>query len=508
MYYNTGRRPLSAVQRQRKHSVSQATESTVNDETSDSGVRRRLSAIVNNQFNHFTDFLTERGDIDLHIHELTKEEIEKDRRFIGSTLIETFHIYRPFIQKVLRFFLFYTIGILVYGNLEGWLFRDSVYFITQTISTLGYGNISPKTNAGKTFSIFYIFAGILLTFSVIGDITSTIVMTMRDRYNQNGNQKVKRMNRLQVIVRSILNCLMWIVILFLVNLFGAMVFALNENWSFLDAFYFATYTSTSVGYGDLTLSKKSSVWFNVFYILIAISITAVAFEKIASFKRHLDEAELKQILDAIEPSKALIEAIGKGVKQEVTAPEYVLHMLQLSGKIDPTDIEPWLNKFREFDLDRDEILSMKDIHSYEQMLKRGQLKKAKLYRPHRQRSIVEQITTETKDVLLETLQLKKSVDEIDYNQSPAAIELSNNPASNVTVSPIQQARLLRRASDLNRQTIAENMKSVVIKEDEAVERSNKSPQRKRPTIATQSIPNRVFSSNHSNEDDSLKFTNV
>jgi potassium channel subfamily K len=471
MYYNSVRRPLSSnLSRSRKPSVTSANEGVDESTNGDNGVRRRFSAIVNHQIHHFTDFLTERDQIDLNIHEKTQEDIEHNRRFIGSTFLETVRINRPWMQKVLRFFMFYTIGIVVYGKLEDWTFRDSVYFITQTISTLGYGNISPHSSAARLFSIFYIFVGILLTFSVIGDVASTIVVRMRDNY---GNQKLKRMNRLQVVVRSVLNCLMWIVILFLVNIIGAAVFSLNEGWSFLDALYFATYTSTSVGYGDLTLTKTSSVWFNIFYILIAIAITAVAFEKISSFTRHLDEAELKQVLDAIEPSKMLIDAIGKGSgKQEISQSEYILHMLQLSGKIDPRDLDPWIEKFKEFDLDRDGILSMKDIHSYEQMLKRGQLKKAKLYRPHRQRSIVEQITTETKDVLLETLKLKKSAD-VEESNKPVSIELSSNPA----VSPIQQARILRRASDLNRQTITENAKNFVIEENE--EEGHKSQKRQK-----------------------------
>ncbi len=478
MYYNTGRRPVSALQqRSRKYSISQnATDQSDIESNENNGVRRRLSAIVNNKIHHFTDFLTERVDIDLNIHELTDEQLQNDRKFIGSSLLETLYINRPWMQKVLRFFLFYVIGVLVYENIEGWTFRDSVYFITQTISTLGYGNISPKTSEGKVFSIFYIFSGILLTFSVIGDVTTMVVVSMRDRYNK---KKLKRLNRLQVIVRSVLNCLMWIFILFLVNIFGAMVFSLNEGWSFLDGFFFSTYTSTSVGYGDLLLSKPSSIWFNIFYILIAISITAVAFEKIASFKRHLDEAELQQILDAIEPSKELIDAVSRGTKSEVTSAQYILHMLQLAGKIDQSDIEPWMEKFKEFDLDRDEVLSMKDVQSYEQMLKRGQLKKAKVYRPHRQRSIVEQITAETKDVLLETLQLKHSNDEVDQHQSSTSIELPSNP--------LQQARLLRRASDMNRQTIAENMKNIIEEDTKIMQPSDSvenkracSPDRKRP----------------------------
>lgn len=47
----------------------------------------------------------------------------------------------------------------------GWL--DAFYFSTITLTTVGYGDITPQTNAGKLFDIFYIILGIgiLATFA-------------------------------------------------------------------------------------------------------------------------------------------------------------------------------------------------------------------------------------------------------------------------------------------------------------------------------------------------------
>jgi uncharacterized membrane protein (UPF0182 family) len=47
-----------------------------------------------------------------------------------------------------------------YWLAEGWSPLDSVYFSVTTIATVGYGDLAPKTAAGKIFTIFYIFAGI------------------------------------------------------------------------------------------------------------------------------------------------------------------------------------------------------------------------------------------------------------------------------------------------------------------------------------------------------------
>ena len=40
-------------------------------------------------------------------------------------------------------------GTLFYRNVEGWSWVDALYFSTTTISTVGFGDLSPKTDMGK-----------------------------------------------------------------------------------------------------------------------------------------------------------------------------------------------------------------------------------------------------------------------------------------------------------------------------------------------------------------------
>tara|TARA_B100000497_G_C7579793_1_gene349100 strand:- start:396 stop:713 length:318 start_codon:yes stop_codon:yes gene_type:complete len=59
-----------------------------------------------------------------------------------------------------------SIGTLTYHILEGWSWIDSLYFSVITLTTIGYGDFSPQTDAGKLFTIFYILLGLgmILTF--------------------------------------------------------------------------------------------------------------------------------------------------------------------------------------------------------------------------------------------------------------------------------------------------------------------------------------------------------
>lgn len=59
-----------------------------------------------------------------------------------------------------------SIGTLFYHNIEGMRYIDSLYFSVTTLTTVGLGDLSPKSDFGKLFTIPYIFigVGIMLSF--------------------------------------------------------------------------------------------------------------------------------------------------------------------------------------------------------------------------------------------------------------------------------------------------------------------------------------------------------
>jgi hypothetical protein len=58
-------------------------------------------------------------------------------------------------------------GMLAFMWLEGWSWVDALYFCVVTQATVGFGDIVPTTDAGKLFTVVYIFAGLglIVTFA-------------------------------------------------------------------------------------------------------------------------------------------------------------------------------------------------------------------------------------------------------------------------------------------------------------------------------------------------------
>ena len=68
---------------------------------------------------------------------------------------------------------------------------------------------------------------------------------------------------------------------------GTVVFRwLEDDWSWIDSFYFSVVAVTTVGFGDFAPTTDASKLFAVFYILSGISIIATFLD--ARFKRRTE----------------------------------------------------------------------------------------------------------------------------------------------------------------------------------------------------------------------------
>ena len=74
--------------------------------------------------------------------------------------------------------LLFTILIYVFGN--NYNLFDSFYFVVVTLTTVGYGDITPNTFNEKLITIILIFIGILVFSTITGAISSFLTDRILD----------------------------------------------------------------------------------------------------------------------------------------------------------------------------------------------------------------------------------------------------------------------------------------------------------------------------------------
>jgi len=72
------------------------------------------------------------------------------------------------------------IGTVFYRFVEDLTWIDSLYFSVITLTTVGYGDISPATTVGKVFTMGYVLVGIGIFVAVVTEIASHLVNARND----------------------------------------------------------------------------------------------------------------------------------------------------------------------------------------------------------------------------------------------------------------------------------------------------------------------------------------
>lgn len=183
--------------------------------------------------------------------------------------------------KLIGFPLYYVVGVLFYTLNEGWTVLQATYFITVTITTCGYGFFHPTSDASKIFTIFYIFFGLIIIFTIVNDIAGSVLFGAQDgiirfTHNRFGYYFGMREGPISDAAMSFYKVQYSLIAIFLMGLIGTLFFSSNEDWTYLDAVYWTVCTMTTVGYGDLTVKYESSRVFAIFFIFGCVLIYATA----------------------------------------------------------------------------------------------------------------------------------------------------------------------------------------------------------------------------------------
>ncbi|XP_029352495.1 potassium channel subfamily K member 2 [Echeneis naucrates] len=182
-----------------------------------------------------------------------------------------------------------------------WDISSSFFFAGTVITTIGFGNISPRTEGGRIFCIIYALLGIPLfgfLLAGVGDQLGTIF--------GKGIAKVEKM----IVKWKVSQTKIRIISTLLFILFGCLIFVALpaaifkhiEGWSALESIYFVVITLTTIGFGDFVAGgSESSDYLNyykpvvLFWILVGLAYFAAVLSMIGDWFRVISKKTKEEV---------------------------------------------------------------------------------------------------------------------------------------------------------------------------------------------------------------------
>lgn len=260
-------------------------------------------------------------------------------------------------------YLYYAVGIIYYTQQEEWTFVNALYFVTVTLTTVGYGDLVPTTDGAKIFTCCFVLVGMFLVASALGVIAGLIIERLEALHDDDDDSKAE-------------DCLSepWSTICHnAASLCGSLVAGTvfygameRDDFNFVDALYMSVITATTVGYGDYspqTEGGQGGRMFAVFWLLGAVICTGKAIGNVADLyasraKTMIEERRLKRNVTIQD-----LKEYG-GEDRQLDKNQFVLCKLRAMNKISRKDMTDCFEQFQLIDHDGGGLIDRKDVIHY------------------------------------------------------------------------------------------------------------------------------------------------
>jgi len=132
-------------------------------------------------------------DVEKAKQALLKKVVFVEKKVLGCMLAPVTKIL--LIYGLIR--VYEVIVAWIFTALEGWSFEEAHWYTTVTLTTVGYGDFSPRTPGGRVFFIFVTIGGVSLFGTLLGSIGEfmmnkfTIISACVKRASKRAVSKIK-----------------------------------------------------------------------------------------------------------------------------------------------------------------------------------------------------------------------------------------------------------------------------------------------------------------------------
>ncbi|KAK7904498.1 hypothetical protein WMY93_017105 [Mugilogobius chulae] len=147
-----------------------------------------------------------------------------------------------------------------------WKFTTSSVFAATVVTTIGYGNISPRSTGGQIFCVFFALFGIPLNIVVLNRVGKYMLAIERNisEFLEGKMTKTSKKMCMRFTVHFV-SYLCGVVLFFVVPM---LVVQNQEGWTYSEAIYFCFITLSTIGFGDFVADNNPEISYPDWYSLM------------------------------------------------------------------------------------------------------------------------------------------------------------------------------------------------------------------------------------------------
>jgi len=241
---------------------------------------------------------------------------------------------------------YYAVGGIAYDEIEGWPLLDTTYFLTVSITTVGYGDICPETELGKLFTVLYALIGIVFVFAALSPLVDALMYVKEILLSPCAPPELDDEQMAQLNLATLRSSGNWGFkygaalagpgIIFVLGL-GIGFFVMQLN--LVDGIYWSMITMTTIGYGDISGTK----WFEKAVLCIYLPTAVAALADALGVVQTIGTAKMLVETDFAKVADVLLlgEAGGPNPNPDetLTEAEFLISVLKENGIVDDLTVK-------------------------------------------------------------------------------------------------------------------------------------------------------------------------
>ncbi|KAF3637991.1 Two pore potassium channel a [Capsicum annuum] len=260
---------------------------------------------------------------------------------------------------------FFTISDQIEGKKTNGIL-DAIYLCIVTMTTVGYGDLVPKSTLAKLLACVFVFTGMALVGFVLSKAADSflerqqILFVKAIKMKKDCNSSTEVLKEVETNIEKY-KFVTTLAILVVLTVLGTIFLCKVEDLSLFDAFYCVCASISTLGYGDKSFSTKWGRLFASFWILMSTICLGQLFYSLAELYTEQRRKSLFRWVLNRELTNSDLQAADLDHDSEVSAAEFIVYKLKELGKITEEDISIVMESFKLLDVDHSGTLTENDI---------------------------------------------------------------------------------------------------------------------------------------------------